>query len=369
MVQLLPESPSFGTAFARGMGQGLQQGASRGLDFLAQMKLEKHKQQQRQKLIEGIEGSPSQSFSEQVQPKKSESQKRELFLNALPEIEEQIGRELTSQDLDELWSSMQEPAATKSKRAISEDPFAKAKQYAAAGEHDLAQTAVAEAKAAQKRSDIREGRHFDIARKTLESNAAKAELLPQKETALDTMKSSIAEGNLGFFTPDNLAEITGIEGLRSPEGAAFKTASKEFFMGTLSRIGAKGLNQYLEKQVASMAPQLGRSTLANLVVTEIMDADLALEKKQIELTNRIASEQEEEYGHPLMSLSQDVMKELSPFAIDLQNQTKEKIENLKSRYEPKNAKGYLMRAPDGSLRRVGKDQVAEAKKAGYKVEK
>lgn len=49
MINVLPESPNFGTQFARSLGSGLGQGLSKGADFAMQMALEKQKAHFKQK--------------------------------------------------------------------------------------------------------------------------------------------------------------------------------------------------------------------------------------------------------------------------------------------------------------------------------
>lgn len=65
----------------------------------------------------------------------------------------------------------------------------------------------------------------EIDKKVLEKADAIAETLPIKQSALNLMNDAIVGKNLEFFSLDNLAEITGIEGFRSKEGAIFKRKS------------------------------------------------------------------------------------------------------------------------------------------------
>lgn len=233
----------------------------------------------------------------------------------------------------------------------------------------LAESIVEQEKMASKERAESQKQHFEIAKDTLKSAASQAESLPQKEIALESMKDAIKNRNLGFFSRDNLAEITGIEGLRSSEGAVFKTAGKEFFIGNLGRVGARGLNQWLERQISDMMPKLGRSTEANLIVSEALNTELDVSRKQIELTEQIADRQEKEFGGPRRNLSSEVMKELRPYAIEKQKELQSKIRDIQEKYEPVNKEGLLMRDPAGNLRRVSSKDVKAAKSAGYKQEK
>ena len=349
MVQILQRPPSFGEMLGQGLGSGLGQGFAQAGQFATQIGLEKYKQKQRQNLINQIEGSSGTNAQDMSQK----------FLEALPQLEQQLGRELAPQDLDQIWNAMQQQSQV--------DPFSKAKQYAAAGEHDLSRVASDEAKLKQKISFEERKEAHALAKPTLERGRELEEDLPYKENALLTMQDAIASGNLGMLTLDNLAELTGIEGLRTPEGAAFKTASKEFFLGNLSRVGSRGLNQMMERVVLEMAPLIGRSTEANLAVTEILGAENDVSRKEAELINDIGQSYKQKHGHYPENLGHLVYKELRPYAQDRQKEALQKIDKIKSLYEPKNKEGVLMYDPAGNLRRVPHQNKKEALKEGYRM--
>ena len=129
----------------------------------------------------------------------------------------------------------------------------------------------------------------DIGKKVLERADEIAETLPQKEAALNIAKQAIVDGNLGFFTRDNLAELFGIEGLRSKEGAVFKTSMKEFLLGSLVRAGSRP-NQWIEQQISDMAAKIGRSPEANLSVVRAIQNEIDIEKERIRLTDEISDQ-------------------------------------------------------------------------------
>ena len=372
MVQILPDAttPSFGRSLARSLGAGLGEGINRGTDFATQMGLEKFKTKQRQKLIQSIENPQTMTT-----PQRPEDLKQR-FLQALPELEntkrQMTGEDLTPEDTQEIWDFMnQSQNAPQQRQSRSHEE--KARAYAAANEHDLARLETELAKIEQKQSFAREkekvGRHYEIAKPALQEAEQLARSLPQKEAALEEMKVAISEGNLSYFSPDNLAEITGIEAFRSPQGAAFKTAAKEYFLGNTTRVGAKGLNQWFEKQLIDMAPKIGRSTQANLIVSELLDMENEINRRKIDLTEDIAQKMERDSGGFVKrDLAKKVYNELHKETINIQKETKKKIEDIKSRYEAVNKEGHLMRDPAGNLRRVSSKDYKAAKAAGYRVE-
>ncbi len=374
MVQFLPRPKSFGEQLGAGLGGGISQGLSAGLGHKMEMELERKKLQQRKQLVDEFRKSKSQPGN--FAPL-GEDEKKKAFLDILPQLEQQkvkqFGDTLSQDEVEQIWNNMDqlhEMMQPQQQRQVEEeDPFREAEELELLGETGLSKIATEKAKISEKKAESLRGRHWEIAKKALEKNAELAQTLPQKEMALEGMIDSIESGNLGFFSLDNLAELTGIEGLRSPEGAKFKAESKEFLMGNLSRVGAKGLNQWLEKQVNQMSPQIGRSKEANLVVAEFLKAESALQKRQIETTNRIAEDYEKKYGDFPIDLAQRASKELHPFAVQLQKDLKESIEGIKERYQKVNPSGHLMRHPNGSLRRVSIKDYKAAKKAGYRDEK
>src|SRR6185369_16266447 len=102
--------------------------------------------------------------------------------------------------------------------------------------------------------------------------------LPALEASLSQMVDAIQTGDLGFWSFNNLADITGIEGFRDPKGAQFKTAAKEFLIGGLSRIKGRP-NQWIEQQVLDSAAKIGRDQASNLISTRALQNEVDLKKE------------------------------------------------------------------------------------------
>lgn len=145
--------------------------------------------------------------------------------------------------------------------------------------------------------------HRDISQDVLKENEKEASSLIQSESALALMEDAIANKDLSFFSKDNLAEVLGVEGLRSTEGALFKTAGKEFFLGNLNRAGARP-NQFIEKQIVEMLPKIGRSTAANLSVARAFRNEIDLKKEKVRLTRDLANELETTLGYVPRNIGQ-----------------------------------------------------------------
>lgn len=134
MVNIIPRAPSFAEEFARNLGAGVSQGVTSASDFAMKIAQKKHEMDLRKKLIEDIKGSKFKntqpSFQDQVSPKNETSKLSStgvLASEKLPSFSEQV---------------MNKPSA--------ESYLEEAEQFAAAGEHDLANAAIQKAKFIQK---------------------------------------------------------------------------------------------------------------------------------------------------------------------------------------------------------------------------
>lgn len=136
-----------------------------------------------------------------------------------------------------------------------------------------------------------EERKFDraISADLIKETNTDSKEIERLESSLALMEQAIVGKDLSFFSPDSLAELTGVEALRSPEGALFKTAAKDFFLGSLKESGARP-NQFLEKQIVEMLPKIGRSTEANLTVSRAFKNEIDLKKERIRLTRDLLAD-------------------------------------------------------------------------------
>src|SRR5579872_1107713 len=162
MAIVLPKierKPGIGEQLGSGLGQGLSQGAQ----------LEKQKMKQRQNLIQGIEADDHRL---------SQNDFMSQIKQSIPQIEQKLGFKLTPEQVESIGDQLQ-----RGQNHQEPDEFMKAKQYAAAGEHDLAKISSDEAKLREKRKLTRAAGHEEIAKQTLKSSAEQSELIPQKEFA------------------------------------------------------------------------------------------------------------------------------------------------------------------------------------------
>lgn len=218
---------------------------------------------------------------------------------------------------------------------------------------------------------------MERAKKVLDKTEEIAQSLPLKETALKMMKEAITSKNLGFWSKDNLAEITGFEGLRSPEGAIFKTAGKEYFLGNISRAGARP-NQWIEQQISDMMQKIGRSTEANLSVSRALENEMDLDKARLRLTEEIFNGLRSQ-GKDVGNLGTLLNTQLSKYAEQKQNELFNDLRAIKAISDDKpqkynkvsNGTKISLYMVDSLLKSFNNDPdkaLKEAKKLGYSVE-
>lgn len=218
---------------------------------------------------------------------------------------------------------------------------------------------------------------MERAKKVLDKAEDIAQTLPVKNTALKLMVDSIANKNLSFFSPDNLAEITGVEAFRSPEGALFKTAAKEYFLGNISRAGARP-NQWIEQQISDMMTKIGRSTVANLSVARALQNEIALDQERVRLTEEIFNQLRSE-DKDVGELGPMINNRLSKFAEQKQNELYNDLRAIKAIGEGKPQKfhkvtqgtkisDYMVEALLNAFNNDPDKALQEATKLGYSIE-
>lgn len=119
--------------------------------------------------------------------------------------------------------------------------------------------------------------------------------LPTLQNALKIQDQALQEDDLSAFSPDYLAEVFHFEPFRSPSGALFKTAGKEFFLGSINQVGRQP-NQWIEQQIYSMAPQIGRSKEANLKVNAFLKFKADADEHDVETKSKLAQDLRNELG-------------------------------------------------------------------------
>lgn len=245
MVLVLPKAKGFGEQLGEALGGGVQKGA----DFALQIGMEKFKQNQRKKLIEQIEGGTTSLDQGKSTPEKfAEDIKIDPFSKAM----------------------------------------SKAKQYAAAGEHDLSRQAVEEAKIIEKRQVRKSEKQEDRAFKFLDRISDMSDGLPERDVALNSARQAINSDQMNAIGGDFWADILHIPALKTASGATLDAAAKTNLIGSLKKAGARP-NQFIEQQVNNAFARSGNTKEANLNKLEIAQAVKDIDQKYVDLAREMAT--------------------------------------------------------------------------------
>lgn len=272
-IQILPQEPSLAELLGGGLGAGIQTGLQ---GLLQQRQQEQLRQQQ--------------------QAQEQQKQLRALLLARAGGIPPE---EVAGLEVGEVSQLIRSRAEEKKALARSEETQ-RAEKVKIAGQRST---------------------------KVLERADTLREALPQKENALRFMTEAIQEGDVGFFSPNNLAELTGVEAFRTAKGAQLITAGKEFFLGSIARAGPRP-NIFIEKQIAKMMPMIGRTREANLTASALLGADLDIEKERVRITDEVEQEYLDRQGYVPGNIGALVTQRLKPIAQQRQNNLAQELREI-----------------------------------------
>jgi hypothetical protein len=294
MVQILPAPETFGSTIGKGLGEGFSQGVSQASNFAMEMAKENQKMARRQKLINKIEGvGPT--------PSSTSPAYNDEFKNIISQAEEQLGFQLTPEQINSVSNklkgdgSQQQPqqnmglGSQPQMNRPEEDPFVKAKKYAAIGEHDLATISGKEAeskiKSAQKSREAEERKATQKRTEDLgfhkESKEYDDKLLDQSRKAdnqmeaLSNIEKSIKSGNIKPTSAVNILRGTGAIGdkianaLLNNDQATVLSSIPYLIEGWKDIFGVR-LSDADLKIIQDKLPDIGKSPEANMAMVKIM---------------------------------------------------------------------------------------------------
>lgn len=246
MVFVLPQVETFGQAFGKNFGAGLGQGIEKGLENRQRLaRIAQIKAKGGAGLADNVPGSQADATAQGLIRPQSKSQQSLLSAEAAFD----------------------------------------------AGEHDLGNYYLQEAKLSQKEEQEERKNTKERVEPVLEEARKARTSLPGKKTALNLFKEAIDEG-IGPLSFANVADkINHLAGTNLfPENASAKEAayaSKTYLVENLSKVGAKGLNQFLEKQIIQAQPSIGSSEKGNRAVLHAMESAYDIEKNYVDTVGKL----------------------------------------------------------------------------------
>ncbi len=252
---------------------------------------------------------------QQVQPQQQQPQDPLEILNYQAETYDKAAQKASSMQLKDTAAKYQHKADEIRKQIVSKEQAA-SRMYAA------------DVNAAVKEKN-RERNVFESDRKYNEDKSADfqktvsglRQTIPRKENAQILARKSIESNDLGAFSRDNLANILGRPELRTASGVGLNLAIKENLLTNLSRVSARGTNKWLEQVMIGAFPQTGQSLEANKTAQEAIEAELALDKAEVEVYDRLAAEDMQKQKYVGADIEQRVFKELEPIENEIRDRT------------------------------------------------
>lgn len=193
---------------------------------------------------------------------------------------------------------------------------------------------------------------YKVNQKTRDKADAIRDSLPAQQGALVGMEDAINSNEIGPFTLDHFANMLGIEGLRSAKSGQFLAASKTFFGKAVKEVGGARPNIYLEQQMASMLPGIGRDKWANLGGLEFQKFGVDVNEKWLDLYDKFSNEDIDKYGFVKENIDSRIAKEMKPFTEKRQQQLEDKIKEIDKlrKIETKPSKGFVrIENPNGMI--------------------
>lgn len=233
-------------------------------------------------------------------------------------------------------------------------------------------------------------RKFEADRSYHEKGAAKAReeargiraSVPRKRMALSMSREAIESGEVGRFSWANIAERTGLKELIGAKGSQLITAAKENLLSNMSRVSARGQNQWFEQRLASMAPEVGKTETANLTANVMLEGDMEMDQAYIDAYDRLAKEDFQKYGYERNDIDQRAREEIKPIEDKIMAKTSYRVREI---YESEKGPKWLeenamKKVPSGTYLTPTMAQimskmyngdktkaVENAKKLGYKI--
>jgi len=204
--------------------------------------------------------------------------------------------------------------------------------------------------------------------------------LPKKEMAISFAKDAVLSGDLNYFSPDKLADATGIDLFRTSKGSALLTAGKENLLSNMSRASARAQNMWFEQRLNSMFPKIGQSQEANETILEMLEAEQKMDQLYLSAFDKIVSEDQENLGYVRKDVAERAQKEVdaqqkdilkaSSFRMKQIQEREEGLSSLKQKVGKKVPKGTPLTPMMMTLyvKKFGEDKAIQiAEKNGYVV--
>jgi hypothetical protein len=206
----------------------------------------------------------------------------------------------------------------------------------------------------------------------------KRNLIPNKEIAKQQVLQAAQDKDISGLSSDYLANLTGLEALRTQKGAQLLVGSKDLFLSNIGRVGARP-NMWIEQQLRTMGTDLGRSIPANLTYALTQGAEIDIESARIEAIDALKDQYMREQGFIPNNIGSEANKIIRPQVEKIQDRLALQMRQLYDQEKGKKGlnRRLLDKVPSGTpltpttanllVEKFGSTEKAikEAEKLGY----
>jgi hypothetical protein len=368
MVQILPRTQlTFGEQVASGIGKGVEQGTEFAKMFA------KQKMEQRQRLAEDTKKADladkyKDAFIQQgASPQIAELLAAEIAgqvsggsaksaINAFRDQEENsflsniLGKNSQSSNMQSGNNNIEGGTDAEQGLSLWKNLDSNEKALFAHKYPDVAKQFQAEETTKQSQYNVEREFQYKRAKPTLDRAENLRLSLPKQKMVREGVEEAAKSGKLGLFSLNNLADITGIDGLRDPNGAQFKSGIKEYFIGDVGGLGSVRLNQWLEKTMYDALPKMAYDESSNLTILAGTKYKEDIDQKWLDTENQLEDFYEKNNDGIIPgSIGRKIEEMMHPYVEERQKQLKQEVENIKKTAQPKNLVKGARRTPKGYI--------------------
>lgn len=399
MIQVI-ESESFGSQLGKNLGSGLSQGVEEHFQrkykkeseekAFERIKQQLELQNQLRKETERELQTEKYGFEKELLGQKDKG-KIDLLkqLGLFPNEDESMGQQLQGGNQQSQGMNMSQDSSMEMPDQQMGQPDQKKSlsqrlnpdQIAAVSllNPQLGKVLQDQVKAEQKQFEGERSYNSEYTKKAHEKADQLRESIPRKEMALNFARNAVETGDLSFFSPDKIADITGLDIFRTAKGAQLATASKENLLSNMGRVSARAQNIWFEQRLNSMFPKIGQSKEANLTVQEMLEGEVAMDNAYLQEYDRLVEEDTKKYGFEKKDVEKRARDAVKPIEKEILARTgyrmkeieeQEKgLSSLKKEVGKNVSPGTPLTLAMAKLykEKFGDDALAIAKKNGYKI--
>jgi hypothetical protein len=355
MIQVIQRSPSALEMFSTGLSQGIEKGLDNYYDQKKEQRKLELKRQAQQSALEhffpefapeiGMETPNGRAVPDMMEapattPALSESREGSSVLQHMRQLSKppEAGQSVT-RSITEVPFERRLHAAVASGAIDQPTAMLLQRQYLASPEYS--------ARVAAAKSEAEAGQKF-VDRLDLERDA-----LPMQQFDIRRMEEAVRERGAGGLILDTLGEelsrwhVPGAEALTTAKGAQLKSAIKDFLIRDIRQVTGRP-NMWIEQQISSALPSVGKRQEANMRLIEGLKFKSDLAEKRLEIGDALASQLKQQLGYVPRNISKLVDQQMRPWIAQREQKLAYNLRRLYEQEHPPTKKSLSDKVSPGT---------------------